>query len=177
MGMICVLRRASPGDLQQLLRDPELITSFLHEDDHDELPAPPPLPWSERAEDDTTDLDKAWHGLHYLFTGTAWEGEAPSGLLLNGGEQIGDVDVGMGPARALRPDDVRRFAEFLAPLDQGTLRDRFDPGKMVALDIYPARLWGSDDDPFGYLWEHFQVLRDFVAGAARRGDGLVIFTA
>lgn len=177
MGMICVLRRASPGDLQQLLRDPELITSFLHEDDHDEVPSAPPLPWSERAEDDTTDLDKAWHGLHYLFAGTAWEGHAPSDLLVNGGEQIGEVDVGFGPARALLPEDVRRFAGFLASLDHETLRARFDPAKMEALTIYPSRLWASDDQPFDYLWEYFQVLRGFVAATARRGDGLVIFVS
>src|SRR6187401_1556372 len=31
----------------------------------------------EEGEGQSTDLDKAWHGIHYLLTGTAWEGPAP----------------------------------------------------------------------------------------------------
>jgi hypothetical protein len=34
-----------------------------------------PLVLSE-GEGDVVDLDKTWHGIHYLLTGTAWEGDA-----------------------------------------------------------------------------------------------------
>src|SRR5512145_3257845 len=33
-------------------------------------------------EGDSTDLDKAWHGIHYFLTGTAWEGEHPDNFLV-----------------------------------------------------------------------------------------------
>src|SRR5688500_6275073 len=39
----------------------------------------------------TTDLDKAWHGIHYLLTGTAWEGAEPLNFLVAGGRPVGDI--------------------------------------------------------------------------------------
>src|SRR5687767_14577361 len=46
-----------------------------------------------------TDLDKAWHGIHYLLTGTAAEGGKPLDFLVSGGREVGNVDIGYGPAR------------------------------------------------------------------------------
>jgi hypothetical protein len=40
------------------------------------------------------DVDKAWHGIHYLLTGTAWEGDPPLDFIVKGGSQVGDVDDG-----------------------------------------------------------------------------------
>lgn len=129
MGMVCNLRRASVDDVAHLLEAPERITGFLYGED--EAPPPssngggflsrlfgakprvpaPPVTWRPRTDDDEVDLDKSWHGLHFLFTGTAWEGEEPACFLVLGGEGIGN-DVGYGPARVLMPDDVGRFAAF-----------------------------------------------------------------
>ena len=54
-------------------------------------------------EGSVADLDKAWHGLHYLFTGTDEGGNSPLDFLAVGGEEIGTIEVGYGPARALEP--------------------------------------------------------------------------
>ncbi len=43
-----------------------------------------------------TDLDKSWHGLHYLFTQTVWEGEPPLNFIVCGGNPVGNIDVGYG---------------------------------------------------------------------------------
>src|SRR5437867_7696214 len=41
-----------------------------------------PLPPTESLpEHDSMDLDKAWHGLHFLFTGSDWSGDFPQGFL------------------------------------------------------------------------------------------------
>jgi hypothetical protein len=195
MGMVCVLRRASDDDLYLLLRHPEWIISYLHGDAFAAAhPArkpgflarlfgrkaapPPPAPpaWDAREEDDETELDKAWHGLHYLFTGTAGEGAEPATYIVSGGEPIGDVDVGYGAARAIRSPEVQRFADFLASFDREELQRRFHPPRMFELDIYP-KIWDEEgeDGAFDYLWEYFQVLRDFVAQAARRGSGMIVY--
>jgi hypothetical protein len=204
MGMICFLRSVSEGDLGRLLREPDLIHVFLHGEEEFAAPAPEPargffarlfgratappdasapaLPtapapaWSPRTDGDEVDLDKAWHALHYFFTGTPWEADEPGGYLLEGGEPIGDVDVGYGPARALRPPQVERFAKFLEAFDREDLLDRYDPPRMKALDIYP-NTWGDaeDLDEFEYLWASFKVLREFTAAAARRKDGVVLY--
>ncbi|HYR09588.1 MAG TPA: YfbM family protein [Longimicrobium sp.] len=202
MGMVCVFRRASDDDLYLLLRHPEWIISYLHGDEELDAPPParepgflarlfgrkvappppppPPLPApparDAREEDDETSVDKAWHGLHYLFTGTAWESAGPAGYLLSGGEPIGDVDVGYGAARAIHSPGVQRFADFLASFDREELLRRYDPSRMKELDIYP-KIWDDEGEggAFDYLWEYFQVLCDFVAEAARRRSGMIIY--
>lgn len=56
-------------------------------------PAPPSKPVPPlvlgKGEGEGVDLDKAWHGLHYLLTGTAWEGEPPLNVLAAGGREVG----------------------------------------------------------------------------------------
>jgi hypothetical protein len=36
------------------------------------------------------DLDKAWQPLHFLLTGTAWEGDEPGCYLVRGGEELAE---------------------------------------------------------------------------------------
>jgi hypothetical protein len=193
MSMICNLRRVSPSEITQLLEAPEQVTGFLYGAaaaasarspgllsrlfGRTSAPAAP-VAWAPRRDGDEVDLDKAWHGLHFLFTGTAWEGEEPACYLVQGGREIGDVDVGYGPARALLPEEVGRFAEYLHRLAPEELERRYDPERMTALQIYPE-IWGdeadAEDSGIGYLLESFDRLRDFVARARDAGDGIVIY--
>jgi hypothetical protein len=196
MSMICNLRQASREDIARLREDPGRIMAFLYGEEVARLASPPagrllsrlfggrkrsPSPqvqWSPRQDGDQVDLEKTWHGLHFLFTGTAWEGKEPASSLLLGGSEIGDVDVGYGPARALRPDEVKRFADYLLSVTPEELKGRYDPERMVALQIYPE-VWGADEqegDPdFDYLLEGFETLRDFVVKARDAGDGVIIY--
>lgn len=122
------------------------------------------------------DLDKAWHGIHFMLTQTAWEGEAPLNFLLLGGTEIGEIDVGYGPARGMTSAEVRTVAEALRNIDESFMRARFDPALMMELEIYPT-IWDRDpdeDDTFGYCMEYFVMLRDFVISATERGTGLII---
>src|SRR5271163_2074263 len=50
-------------------------------------------------------LEKSWHCLHYLLTGTAWETGTVLGKTILGGTEIGP-DMGYGPARYLVPNEV-----------------------------------------------------------------------
>ena len=124
-----------------------------------------------------TDLDKAWHGIHYLLTGTAWEGQHPLNFLVSGGAEIGDVDLGYGTARAFMSDAVSEINKALSKIDEETLKARFNPHEMTRLQIYPD-IWDRDsdeDDTFGYCAEYFEVLKNFVARAAERNLGLVVY--
>lgn len=123
----------------------------------------------------STDIDKAWHGLHYLFTGTADGGAPPLDFLLTGGTPVGDIDVGYGPARALTSAATRAAHEALARLDEAALRARFDAKAMTRLDIYPE-IWESDDeeDALAYLVDNAATLRAFLADAVRADHGLLI---
>src|SRR5688572_8877154 len=126
MGMTCSLHRLSPNDIEELARNPESLARVLGLDD-----GPPvrevrprgilglllrlsPITISEvdpEAADGslapdpekTLDIDKAWHGLHFLFTGTAEEGPEPACYMVKGGDELDDE----GFARALRPQQVK----------------------------------------------------------------------
>ena len=53
------------------------------------------------------DLDKAWHGIHYLLTKSAWDGEPPLNFLLLGGKEVPGVIVGNNPARFFSAVEVK----------------------------------------------------------------------
>ncbi len=124
-------------------------------------------------------LEKAWQGLHFLFTGTAWEGEEPGCFLLLGGEEIGNQDD--GSVRVLGPDQVSQFAAFLTGLSRDELARRYNPTRMTALDIYPKVIWlrptPDGESQFDYLFETFEELRDFVTATSTRGDSLIVSIA
>jgi hypothetical protein len=125
------------------------------------------------------DLDKAWQPLHFLLTGTAWEGEEPGCYLVRGGEELAEDDeLGYSSIRALTPHQVSRFDEFLTNLSHDTLRRRFDYARMVALDIYakPRRREkaGAHDEVVPLL-EAFDALQSFVAVTAKEGAGAIVY--
>jgi hypothetical protein len=100
----------------------------------------------------------------------------PAAYLLLGGDAIGTVDVGYGPARVLVPEQVREFVAYLSGISEAELRQRYDPPRMTALQIYPE-IWdpGDDDEQIEYLVQAFDELRDFLAEARDAGEGVVIY--
>jgi hypothetical protein len=118
-------------------------------------------------------LDKAWHAIHYLLTGTAWEGDEPLNFLLHGGEPLGDEESDELVPRVFDVAEVRRIDAALAPIDAGRLRQRYDPQAMQRQDIYPD-IW-DEDEALPFCLEHFGALQGFVAEMARQGRGMVIF--
>lgn len=167
MGMIMIFRLVRREQLSSLRASPEQVTGFLLEDEGEDARGP----------ENTLDIDKAWHGLHFLLTGTDWEGEPPLNFIVAGGEQLGDVDVGYGPARAFMPEQLAEISRALDALDPDALRQRFDPVKMTELDIYPS-IWDrdpADDDTLGYVLEYFGMLKSFLRKGAQRGLGLLVY--
>ncbi|RZK18337.1 MAG: DUF1877 family protein [Hymenobacter sp.] len=127
------------------------------------------------------DLDKAWHALHYLLTGTAWGGEEPACYLVMGGEQIGDEeehDVRYGPARLLSPAEVAALAAVAAVLTPAEIQKRLNPEEMTRLKIYPE-VWsrtGQDaQDNYDYLLEYAVELQGFLSRAADLRQAVIIY--
>src|SRR5690349_8374146 len=105
------------------------------------------------------DVDKAWNGIHFLLTGDEASGDLPLGFIL-GGEPLGDIDVGYGPARAFDAVEVHSIAAALEPLTRDVLAKRFDPAQLRAHSVYPgfADGWNQPDDR-DYLLDHYDALR------------------
>ena len=200
MGMTCSLHRTTEADIERLLADPDAVVGFLESDGsgpqvrevrpkgllgwllrltpitisevvpESEGDAPLPLPDPDRS----IDIEKAWHGLHFLFTGMADEGDEPACYFMQGGEDLDDE----GFSRALRPQQVRRFSEFLSTLTPAELTRRYDPERMTKLKIYPDVIWKRPaqpgDSPLAWLTESFADVRQFIAKAAEAGDSVII---
>jgi hypothetical protein len=161
--MIGNLRRVSDAQLAELFANPDVVEDFLYASDE---PSP-----------DELDIEKTWHGLHYLFAGDAWGGDPPLNFLVSGGREIGDIDVGYGPARGFTSAEVAEIAAALDPITPDDLRSRFDPQGMMAAQIYPE-IWDRDpaaDDTIGYLVEYFEMLKPFVGATRDDGRGLVVY--
>jgi hypothetical protein len=120
-------------------------------------------------------LDKDWHGIHFLLTGSAWEGEEPLCYLVKGGEEIGDVRY--GPARALRPIQIEAWANALSAISIDDLRKRYDPEAMNNAGIYPGR-WGRATEKGGvskHLLEGYECLRSFLERTKNANKGAIIY--
>ena len=122
--------------------------------------------------DDWLALDKSWHGVHFLLTGTAWGTDDPLGGAVLGGREVGEDD-GYGPPRLLEPDGVRTVADALEGATDAELRGRFDAEQMQRLDIYP-QIWGESDILDEYLMPNVAALREFYARAAARHAAVLI---
>jgi hypothetical protein len=60
----------------------------------------------QKHQKDIVDIDKAWHGIHFVLTGEVFDGSEPLVNVVMGGVPIGDEDVGQGWARGLSAKKV-----------------------------------------------------------------------
>jgi hypothetical protein len=161
--MVGAFRRLPAGDLNRLYADPGLLLPYL-EDGSEGFG-----PFAE------LDVDKAWHGIHFLLTGSQWEGEPPLDFIVNGGKRIGDEDVGYGPARGFQPSEVKLIGAALSAIVPQQFADRYNAEALARAKIYPE-IWMRDgNEARDYLVTYFDELRDFVIGAAENGEALVVF--
>jgi hypothetical protein len=163
MSMAGILRQIDEEKLALFLDEPNEVLDFVDTN----VPAAVEL-----------DIDKAWHGLHFMLTGTAWEGTEPICYLLSGGEQIGDEeehDVGYGPARGIHASEVQEFANAISAITMQDFSSRYDGQKMAALELYP-RGWNEEPAEMqNWLVNSFNSLQRFVKQAAQRGKALIIY--
>ena len=200
--MVLALHTLSDENIAKVLADPPLVWRVIAPDDPEiyqqtraekqpgflarlfgsksiDVEVDPPDLSKVNGEGVYTDLDKAWHGIHYLLTGTAWEGAEPLNFIVCGGTEVGNLDVGYGPARVFGSDDVKKIIAALSDLDGNELRERFNPDEMMSLEIYPD-IWDrnpAEDDTLGYCVEYYDNLVRFLSGAAADSMGIVVYVS
>jgi hypothetical protein len=136
-----------------------------------------PAPKLDANEGARCDLEKSWHGIHYLLTGSAWEGEPPLDFLVNGGRQVGKIDPEHGPVRAFRADETRAIFESISSLSPYELRKRFNARDMTAKEIYPD-IWTRsvlEEDSLRYLMDNLDNLRAFLRQTVEAQLGFLVF--
>ena len=162
MSMIGNLAEVTPAQLQKLREEPATVQEFIYADKGDR-------PVTH------LDLDKAWHGIHFLLTGDAFGGEGPEALAVLGGNAFGE-DVGYGPTRYLVPEEVKAVADVLSTITRGPLHQRYVPETFEAADIYPTGIWENEDEQaFEWLMLCYEEVKAFYKHAADNGNAVLLY--
>ena len=198
MGMVVGLTMLGDHNIERLLSDPPLVWKIAAPDDPDlydqaRREANPTSPWSRLfgkapvqtpeialvltgQEGTSADLDKSWHGLHYLMTGSADAADMPLSFLVSGGRDVGDIEVGYGPARVFTAQETASILTAINAWTDDRLHARFNAAEMMRLEIYPE-IWDRDPsggEPLNYLVEYAGTLRAFLHQAVDLRLGLVV---
>jgi hypothetical protein len=118
-------------------------------------------------------LEKAWHGLHYLLTGSAMEGEPPLNFILEGGQPMGEDD-GYGPPRLFSPSEVQQIHAALSAIGDDELWSRFHAEDMTAQGVYPGIWDESEEDLREEYLTYFNELKKVIAVAAGKKMAVVV---
>ncbi len=192
MGMVLALRRATDSQLNTLLRHPKLIEEFLFEQPRAEaventglmeklvstfsFQRRVPAIECEREEGDEIDLDKSWHGMQFVLAGSGYATGGPLSFLVEEWPEIGDIDVGYGPAKAIHAAAISRFYDALLKVDAATLRAGYKPDAMLQEDIYLGHFFAENpEEGIDYIQFWFAELRNFIERCVARNQGVVSY--
>lgn len=158
MVMTWTARALTPDEHDAVTTNPKVVVDLLEDE--------PPDP--TRA----VHLGTAWHGIHWLLTGTAYDIESAAGQAIFGGEPIGR-NLGNGPAHLLDLRTVKLIDEALDSLTVADLADRYDPDRMVDADISPG-FWHDSDVFEELLAPRYRALRKFYRRARKAGAPVLV---
>ena len=160
MEMIGNLRPASDAEIEQLLASPTDVTRFLYGAGAD---------GRERVV-----LNKAWHAIHFVLTGSRLGGDEPLNFLVSEGTPVGEVDVGYGPARVLTSQQVRSLATALASLEPDDVARRVNLQKLDEEFIYPGN-WQHNGQGVEDVVGGYRTMRNLIIRLAAQGLRMVLY--
>ena len=126
-------------------------------------------------EDRTLDIDKSWQGIHQLLCGEPFEGDLPMGYVVplqydNRIESESDFS-----AFYLTPQEVREAFDYLAALDDETLRGLYDFDSMQEAGTYPLVEEDDVKDFYSYLHSNLLDLKLFFEQNAEKGNAVIFY--
>jgi hypothetical protein len=172
MSAILILKRISKEQLRELLAMPVQERREVY------------LPEDYVSPEDFIDLDKAWHGIHFILTGTIENGLPPSCYLLTDGIVVGpsvlnnsntDRERILGEIdRALLNEQVKSFSEHLDTISDDEIKQRFFRSIPSMQDVYPGGWKVYPEDYCLYLLDNFNILKSFIRETNESGKDLLI---
>jgi hypothetical protein len=121
------------------------------------------------------DMEKDWHSIGYLLTGSAEIiEEHRSDDLLHSvvfGGQMTPATTGYGPVRYFGSQLVTQSAEALGGINREIIRRRFEPARMADLRIYSS----PDESEYEGLLKIVDKLTGFFQEAASAGEDIIKF--
>lgn len=133
---------------------------------------PNPIPSFEykQSERFDVDLDKSWDGINFCLK-KILEKDAPN--IFEGGEQVGNVEVGYGPATTFSSSQVHIMSALYSKISGKRLCEHNRPKEMGK--VYPKTVWQNNDvKSQSYLIDNFKELQMFLKRASELHLGIVI---
>jgi Domain of unknown function (DUF1877) len=131
-------------------------------------------PWMPTEKPEAFDVDKAWQGIHFLLTGSDWEGEGPAAFMLHGGREI-DEDLGYGAPHGFNSKEVKEIVRTLDQLNLDELYAKADPKTFAANEIYP-NIWDEPkEECIGYVMDNLKDLKEFLGKTAQSNRALIVY--
>jgi len=126
------------------------------------------MPTMGKQSDGSLRLEKSWHVLHYVLSGTAEPGKSALSQALLGGREVGK-DVGYGPARVLAPQQVQEIATALASVNIQERAANYDVKHAKGLHIYCPE---HENEEIVY-W--FEQVKSYYDEAAKSGKAMLLW--
>lgn len=190
MGIVYSLIRVSPETVDALRDNPRHVAEFVYGDaalyqapkpgllrklfgaKQAEVGAPVPA----RRDGDEVDLDKSWHIIHYLLTGSEGASESALNIIADERDKLAEIDLGLGVPFVI---DAKRVAEVSSAMsqvsDDGFLAG-LAPSQMPLESLYLGNSVAEDPDEMGdYALEYLHILRDFLRDATENGDAVITY--
>jgi hypothetical protein len=143
--------------------------------------------------DDWFDIDKAWHGIHFILNSRFSTEIEPLDFLLRGGRLLTPhnwvdiIGMELPDMRAFDSTQVKAIFMALSSISEDEFRRRYQPEVMAARQVYPG-VWEEREQfvnwvlakylkfstHLNYLLFHFRQLKAFLQGAVEENMGLVI---
>ena len=122
------------------------------------------------------EVDKAWHGLHWILSGTTSDPGGPLGPVVLGGQPFASELAWGEPPRWMPPQEVAVLAGRLQRITRRDVVAGIDQEAMGEARLYPSVIWRRG--PLEVLaleqGQAFETVRDGYVSAASRGDGMVV---
>ena len=126
------------------------------------------LPMTGKQRDGSLRLEKAWHVLHYVLSGSATPGTDPLSQAVLGGREVGS-DVGYGPARILGPRQVQEIATAIAAVDIKARAASYDVKQAESHRIYCAEHEAEE------IIHWFEQIKAYYDEAAKSGEAMLLW--
>lgn len=159
MSMIGYFTRIKRGKMEEIINSPELLPDILFVGKNPKL-----------------EIDKSWHGIHFLLTGSSWGGDPPLSYAVLGGHPLEskEFEWDYGSPQYKTPEEVRQVYQVLSKLSLDELKNQYDPDKFWEADIYP-HIWGEEGEDLEYLLSYLKDIIDFYKAAVENDEAIIFW--
>ena len=121
------------------------------------------------------DLDKAWHGIHFLLNGEPYGGEYPLVHAVFGMEKIEEQKhENVNPMFGTPAKNVKEIADAICSINEEQFRAKYDQKALQDAAIYPDS-WNDPEKEMDFLTSYFEDLQEFYKEAASKNLAVITY--